>query len=331
MHKRAIFIFLLIHIGFVFVLWFAMPVVSPVIPVTGVAGDSCAVSMADIMASAQGDVYAMDESASDYAAPDTHYLAFYTVEGDSITDPVLEDVPAELEAQQADSALLNEAWEIFTDLIPADDRAMVSQFNVFTDGFENTLAAVDQRKENPSEWILEIDVSDLQDKDAFVFTMIHEYAHLLTLNASQVAPDQDIVNDPSNLELLKEKAASCPNYFTGNGCSYEDSYIHVFYNRFWLDIQEEWAVIDAMQYNAQDSLAYYEALHSFYQKHRDQFVDDYSVTHPAEDIAEAFAYFVFTSKPAGNSIKEQKIAFFYEYPELVELRADILSGACSLK
>jgi len=54
------------------------------------------------------------------------------------------------------------------------------------------------------------------------------------------------------------------------------------------------------------------------------------VTHPAEDIAESFTYFVFTPKPTGNSIKEQKIAFFYEYPELVKLRSDILNGACSL-
>jgi hypothetical protein len=59
-------------------------------------------------------------------------------------------------------------------------------------------------------------------------------------------------------------------------------------------------------------------------------VDDYSTTHPAEDIAESFTYFVFGPKPTGNSIKEQKIAFFYEYPELIHLRENILSGACSL-
>jgi hypothetical protein len=59
-------------------------------------------------------------------------------------------------------------------------------------------------------------------------------------------------------------------------------------------------------------------------------VDDYATTHPTEDIAESFAYFVFSPEPTGDSIKDQKIAFFYEYPELVKLRQSILQGGCSI-
>jgi hypothetical protein len=217
---------------------------------------------------------------------------------------------------------------MFTDLIPQKDRRMVVQFNVFTDGFENTLAAVDQEKDNPSEWMLEVDIADLQKKDALMFTIIHEYAHLLTLNASQVTPDQEIVDDPYNLSLQADKAAACSNYFAGTGCSHEDSYIHIFYNRFWADINDEWAKVDALQYGTEDLTPYYDGLYHFYKTHQNQFVDDYSTTHPTEDIAESFAYFVFSPRPRGNSIKERKITFFYEYPELVQLREDILNGAC---
>jgi hypothetical protein len=58
-------------------------------------------------------------------------------------------------------------------------------------------------------------------------------------------------------------------------------------------------------------------------------VSDYSVTHPAEDIAESFAFFVLSPQPAGESIAEQKIRFFYEYPELIDLRAEILQNLCT--
>ena len=327
MGNKALALLLVITIGSVLLAWQFLP--EPV--ATPLIGGSCNVTMTEIVASAQGDVYAMDESAADYVAPDFLYLTSYSVEGDSITEPILEDVPAALEPQQSDLALQQEAWQVFTTLIPPADRDMVVEFNVFTDGYSNTLAAVGQLSESPTDWMLEVDVADLEDTDSLIFTIIHEYAHLLTLNAEQVEPDQELVDDPFNPELQIEKAATCTYYFTGTGCSYKDSYINVFYERFWVDLEEEWSAIDVMQYDEDASLEYYAALYAFYKAHQDQFVDDYSVTHPAEDIAESFTYFVFTPKPTGNSIKEQKIAFFYEYPELVKLRSDILNGACSLE
>lgn len=291
---------------------------------------ACALSMDEIIKSGLGDVYNF-EGVTDFEEPAFHYLTRYSVDGDTLSTPLLETVPAELHDEQTDSALQNQAWGIFTDLIPVQDRQMVAQFNVFTDGYSNTLAAVDQTPQDLSDWMLEVDIADLKDKDALIFTMIHEYAHLLTLNATQVTPDPDTVKDPINLKLQREKAATCDTYYTGTGCSHEDSYIQAFYTRFWTDIYDEWAEIDELQYGKDDLVPYYNALYDFYLTHQDQFVGDYAVTHPAEDIAESFTHFVFSPKPMGNSIKEQKIAFFYEYPELVELREHILSGACSLE
>ena len=291
---------------------------------------ACTSTMDAVIASAQGDVYNMS-GVADYEEPVSYYLAKYNVQGDLVTDPTFEPVPADLKDEQNNSSLQAEAWSLFTDLVPLRDRQMVAQFNVFTDGFENTLAAVDQRQADPSQWMLEIDIADLQNKDALMFTMIHEYAHLLTLNASQVTPDQEIVDDPYNWDLQAEKAAACPNYFSGTGCSQPDSYIQAFYTRFWADINDEWEKVDLLQHDAEDFNPYYDGLYNFYKSHRDQFLDDYSTTHPAEDIAESFAYFIFSPRPSGSSIKEQKILFFYDYPELVQLRQEILSGACAVK
>lgn len=298
-------------------------------PLSAESYAACALFMDHVIESGQGDVYNF-QGVTEFEEPETHYLVTYSVDGNSLVDPALKAVPTNLRDEQDNSALQNEAWEIFTELIPAQDRRMVTQFNIFTDGYSNTLAAVDQSEQDLSDWVLEVDIADLEDKDALAFTMIHEYAHLLTLNDSQVSPDAETVNDPYNLELQKEKTAACPTYFTGTGCSHTDSYIQAFYNRFWADIYIEWEKVDALQYETDDFIPYYNALYDFYLAHQDQFVGDYAVTHPAEDIAESFTHFVFSSRPVGNSIKEQKIAFFYEYPELIQLREEILKGACSL-
>lgn len=205
---------------------------------------------------------------------------------------------------------------------------MLAQFNIFTDGYSNTLAAVDQSTQDTSLWILEVDIADLEDRAVLLFTLVHEYAHLFTLEAAQVIPDVELIRDPYNLVLQTEKTALCPNYFTGYGCSYEDSYIHVFHQRFWADIDDEWRDADALQYQSENQVPYYNALYAFFKSHRDQFVDDYAVTHPTEDIAESFAYFVFSPQPPGDSIRERKVRFFYKYPELIRLRSGILNAVC---
>ncbi|HNO32524.1 MAG TPA: hypothetical protein PKI78_12115, partial [Anaerolineales bacterium] len=286
----------------------------------------CPVGMQAVIASAQGDVYDMS-GAESYESPAFNYLVTYTVEGDDISDPQYDDVPGDLHDEQADAGLQLNAWRIFTDLIPAPERAMVAEYRPFTDGFENTLAAVDQTESDLTQWTLDIDIADQQDPASLLFTLIHEYAHILTLNDSQVTPDREVYENWDDPVLLKEKAAACPTYFTGTGCSHADSYINAFYLRFWADVEPEWSVIDEMQY-ADDLLPYYDALYRFYKTHPGRFIDDYAVTHPAEDIAESFTYFVFAPRPNGVTLKEQKINFFYGYPELVQLRGQILNGAC---
>ena len=330
MNKNLTFILVSFVVGLSILLGIALGRYSSGMFAAETASATCSIAMTEIIASAQGDVYAPEDD-SESSAPDSYYLVIYSVAGDVITEPISVSIPNELSDEQKDTALQNDAWNLFTDLIPRQNRQMVVQYNVFTDGYSNTLAAVDQKHDDPSQWVLEIDIADLEDKDSFLFTLVHEYAHLLTLNASQVIPDQESVDDPTNLSLPKKKAAACPTYFTGTGCSYSDSYINTFYTRFWLGINDEWEKIDSLQYNPEDSTPYFDGLYSFYKSHQDQFVDDYATTHPTEDIAEAFAYFVFTPKPTGDSIKEQKIAFFYEYPELVQLRENILNGACSFE
>ena len=288
---------------------------------------SCPNTLTDIIQSAKGDVYKIDNP--NYVQPQSDILLTYSVHGDLITNPVFNLIPSTLKDEQQDSATQKQVWKIFTTLISAKDRQMVTEYMIFTDGNEETLAAVEQVPADLTHWIVEIDVADLANKDELLFTLVHEYAHLLTLNNSQVAIDQELYDDPNNLSLLKRKAVACPNYFEGGGCSLPHSYINTFYQRFWIGVDAEWEKINILQY-ADDLKPYYAGLYNFYLAHRDQFVDDYATTHPAEDIAESFAYFVFSPKPETTSVRGQKILFFYDYPELVKLRQTILQGTCSI-
>lgn len=291
------------------------------------AAPTCSATLAEILAAAQGDVYNM-EGYETYEEPSLSYLVAYSVRGDNIEEPVFESVPADLQDEQADSALQEEAWRVFAELIPAQRREAIAAFRVFTDGQDNTLAAVEQNAENPDLWYLDVDIADAQNRDLLLSTLVHEYAHALTLDSSQVEPDAEVLKNWNDPELLRQKAAACPTYFTDTGCSRPDSYMQAFYQRFWLNLADEWARINAMQYESEDLTPYYDALYQFYLRHADQFVDDYAVTHPTEDIAESFTYFVFSPKPAGDTVKEQKILFFYEYPELRALREQMLNGIC---
>jgi len=327
MSLRVKFILVIIVLSLAVICGYAIGTQLSAASASKMAASSCPGVMADIIQSAKGDVYKIDDP--NYVEPDSYTLATYSVNGDEIVNPVFDQkIPNDLKDEQHDVVLQDEAWRIFTTLIPSEDRQMVAQYLVFTDGFENTLAAVDQTPNDLTHWIVEVDVADLKNKDAFLFTLTHEYAHLLTLNSSQVNIDEEVFNDPSNVSLLESKAAACAYYFTDGGCSHPDSYVNAFYKRFWVDINTEWKKIDALQY-ADDLNPYYAGLYNFYLAHQDQFVDDYATTHPTEDIAESFAYFVFSPKPTGISIRDQKILFFYKYPELVDLRQSILKGTCS--
>ncbi|MBK9928040.1 MAG: hypothetical protein IPP66_22445 [Anaerolineales bacterium] len=287
------------------------------IPTTVVEGQTCPVLLSDIIDAAA-------QEGSDTEAQDEQYIVTYTVDGDQISDPQYESVSSDLQDEQEDTASQEFVWSYFTSLIPEEQRGFITEYDVTTDGVDNTLAAVTQTQNDPNNWALEVDILDIKDTRNLTFTLIHEFGHLLTLNPDQVPPSIEVFNNPDDESVLESEVAACPQYFPGEGCSTSSSYINAFYNRFWPDIHDEWSAIS----DETDEEARYELLDNFYSSYQDQFVTSYAVTTPEEDIAESWTYFVLTSKPQGDTIADQKVLFFYEYPELVELRGTILSNIC---
>ncbi len=148
-------------------------------------------------------------------------------------------------------------------------------------------------------------------------------------------------------QLQKRFVCASNFYDEWSGCMKDDSYLNLFFQKFWADIYSEHSFAGERV-----------AADEFYKKYDDWFVTGYAMTNPAEDFAESFTAFVLwneekiadakkvCSEAGGsvvkiegwtyfkwcnkaypdNAIWEEKIRFFYDFPELVEMRDFIRSN-----
>ncbi|MBC8506108.1 MAG: hypothetical protein ISR58_22515 [Anaerolineales bacterium] len=267
----------------------------------------------------------LDGDFEDFESTLENAIITYEIDGNLIVNPEEVSISDDLLAYQEDTDSHQKIWVYYANLIPPNHRTNLTQFVIFTDGQEEVMAAVEQDVNDPEKWVLAVDIVDAENPQELTYTLIHEFGHLLTLNANQVDPDEDIFEDPENDEIYEEAVEACPQYFPGEGCSLPNSYIHLFVERFWFDLFDEWDEINYVE----DDDEYYAMLDEFYYAHQDQFVTDYAATNPGEDIAESWTHFVLQPKPEGDTVSEQKVLFFYEFPELVELREKIVARTFS--
>lgn len=251
-------------------------------------------------------------------------LVSYPVLGDRLGVADKKNVYSTFKSYQEDGKLHQHIWEYYRSIIPAKQRKSISHFLIFTDGKKNILAYVAQSRVSPENWVLSVDVVDAETPEDLTYTLVHEFAHLLTLGPDQVIPSEAIFENPGDEKIWREEYDACETYFPGEGCSVEGAYIDAFFTKFWDDIFREWVRIN----NQPDEDSYIELIKEFYDVYQDQFVSDYAVSSPEEDIAESFSHFVLTTKPEPSKISDEKILFFYGYPELVTLRLNIIKGIC---
>ena len=93
---------------------------------------------------------------------------------------------------------------------------------------------------------------------------------------------------------------SCQTLHIEEGCLRNNSYFLAFHDAFWSNGSAGYAP--------------------------EYFVTEYAAADAAEDIAESFAVFVLNPKPVGDTVREQKVRFFYQYPELTEIRNEMRNG-----
>ncbi|WP_299548908.1 putative zinc-binding metallopeptidase [Seonamhaeicola sp.] len=224
-------------------------------------------------------------------------ITLYRVEGDNIVKVQDYKVTGQDLVYQQDIEKHQHIWDLTKKVVPPKYRSKMSEFLIFNGEPSGTAGFVVETSSDLSKWQMAIAINYSDDEQELIYTIIHEFAHILTLNNDQVNSG---INE-----------SSCNNFFTGEGCSKQASYINKLYGQFWADIWGEYL-------KASDSET---GLDNFYNKYERRFVTQYASTNPGEDIAEVFAVFVTRNGGVnGNSIAEQKIQLMYDHPELVSLR-----------
>lgn len=198
------------------------------------------------------------------------------------------------------------AIEQMREIIPAKIWEQIGQIEFNTDG-QDMVAAYCMPKDNDfqtQKFRLAIDMMDVMDekgnltKDG-ISTIVHETGHIITLNTEQAT---EISWTGMGDESIEERYK-------------EGSYLLTFYNKFWKPTEDEFAGV-----TDQNDMEAVMAAYEYYDSHMEDFVSDYAATNVEEDIAESFMNFVLNDKATGNTLADQKVNFFYDYPELVELR-----------
>lgn len=253
-------------------------------------------------------------------------LTSYFIQGDQLSTPQFsKNIPPDLIPYQQDTTSQQHIWNYFTAMIPAYQRTELTAFILSTDGKGGMLASVEESSSQPHYWALNVDPLDASKPINLTYTLAHEFGHLLTLNDTQVTPDQFFLANPNDPQIYQQEVANCPQYFTTVGCSKPNSYINQFFQTFWTKLFNEWSQVNAEK----DQNSYFANLGHFYNRHPTQFISTYAATSPEEDIAESWAHFILNPKPINDSIAHEKLLFFYQFPELVQLRIQMVNGICN--
>lgn len=265
------------------------------------------------------------------------FLASYYIDNDELTDPYFEEldkkrlskvfaddkeVSEEIIASHEDMDYHQTLWDMYSLLIPEKYRENIKEFDIVTDGYDNIVAHVMQNTESPEDWIMSLDALDSNiNINEVMKTLIHETAHVLTLNNTQIPVDEKYIKDVTEEKDVSAYEAKCTTLFLMEGCTKKDSYVNQFYEQFWKPLESEWK-----EKKVETDL---EAQMQFFKDHEDKFVSEYATTNVAEDIADTFTAFILQDSnkvKESKEVKYQKIAFFYQFPELVKMRAEVLSG-----
>ncbi|MGQ3679244.1 hypothetical protein [Tenacibaculum discolor] len=221
-----------------------------------------------------------------------------------------------VENQSVSDDLAAYYWGEFNRIFPKElTQKYIKRIVLMTDGVDEKTGTLVALSSKNDKWQLEIDIRDVnfetKDKRRLhesVYTLVHEFGHLLTLNRTQIRPTNKRQQEEGEL------------YLTLEGEAYKDSYINRFVNIFWKGaLLNRWDVIQRKYCYTEANCV--EKLYDLYLNNRTEFLTDYAAESPEEDIVESWTAFVLRPKiKKPRTIAHKKINFFYQFPELVEYR-----------
>lgn len=189
-------------------------------------------------------------------------------------------------------------WDEVKKILPANYFSTFKEFDIASDGKYGTMAYVMQMDATGKTWKMCIDPADMKNKTDFALTVVHEFSHYVSLNHRQVnyfSADENLM-------------PSFEQYWDYEVLANQDSYLNLFYQKFWSDVDADWKA------DPDNSL--------FYVRHYKEFVTEYAATQCAEDFAETFSFYVLGKEDATKE-QEEKMAFFDQFPELKQMKQEI--------
>lgn len=267
---------------------------------------------------------------SDYYEPEMYSVAYYSIDNSELIPDNFEDEEY-LSTTESDLLIHKKLWQKIRDVIPDEYEQYITYFRIDSDGIENTMAYVESdtvdndysESVDLSSWTMSVDIVDIIDRfgnfrEEGIETIIHEFAHILSLNSMQ-ADALDVVHWEDS-DWLEDWDFN-KSYKMYDSIAKDDSYLNQFFQKFWgSEMYQEWIEIELYIDSDEE---YYEALDTLSIKYYNNFVSDYALTNPEEDFAETFTYFVLMDKPENRTISNEKILFFYDIEKMVIIRDQI--------
>lgn len=232
-----------------------------------------------------------------YSDPEMIELAEFTVDEDGgLTRGKYHAAWEEQGFQEGDGEQL---WLQVQEVLPREVLQVFEEFTLFTDGAYETVAYTywNQNGGVADSWGLALDPVDTTEWDYMVETLIHEYAHVLSLKRGQVRFDRKPV---------------ARTYCEEGLYAHETSWLNAFYQEHWGFLYDERRVNDSST--------------AFYYRHEDRFCSEYATVDPSEDFAETFTYYVLWGREEWEEQPRplaEKLAFFDRWEEFSDLREQL--------
>ena len=196
-------------------------------------------------------------------------------------------------------------WDLFVRVAtPELAGSRIGRYLYADDPRSDTYAYVHFEDVEAGRWRLAANGAYADDPELLLGTLVHEYAHVLSLHTDQYDA------------VVLTRFETCDTLEADGGCLREDAWLTDFHEEFWSGYGA--AAPDA------DDTADAGVRDAFYADHADDFVSAYAATNVTEDFAETFMTFVLEPNESladpSSSMVARKLAFLAGIPQLSAIR-----------
>lgn len=243
------------------------------------------------------------------------------------------------------------------DFFPEDYLEKFPMIIFDSDGLGNDLISIYPLDIYGKEYGMTVDINDIYKEPTFQRTWLRCFTEYLLKNESQRIKEDEEENEISQnihdkkINIKKGKQEKNEKYFEYDGIKYkESSYIHLFFKNFWVNEEKRKETFEENIKNKEEKKNIYTINErgnkitdkeeknnlggntGLVYKYKDSdFVSEKASANIEEDFYETFKVFILKEKPAANYLKDRKVLFMYQFPELVKIRENLKTKLIKIK